>query len=178
MITSADMLNANILIVDDQDANLQLLEIMLREIGYTHLTTTQDPQAVCALHREQQYDLILLDILMPGMDGFQVMECLQEIEVDAYLPVLVMTAQPDHLLRALAAGAKDFITKPFELQEAKARIHNMLEVRLLYKQLEEYSRALESLAMHDAHGSAVLVHRACAQKQQHDGRYVFGFGRV
>lgn len=150
VITSADMLNANILIVDDQDANLQLLELMLGEIGYTHLTTTQDPQAVCALHREHQYDLILLDILMPGMDGFQVMECLQEIEVDAYLPVLVMTAQPDHLLRALAAGAKDFITKPFELLEAKARIHNMLEVRLLYKQLEEYSRALESLAMHDA----------------------------
>jgi len=87
---------------------------------------------------------------MPGMDGFQVMECLKEIEADGYLPVLVMTAQPDHRLHALGAGAKDFISKPFELMEAKARIHNMLEVRLLYKQLEEYSRALESLAMHDA----------------------------
>jgi len=150
MISPADYLNANILIVDDQEANVQLLEQMLGEAGYQNITSTMDPQAVCALHRDNHYDLILLDLQMAGMDGFQVMESLKEIEADGYLPVLVMTAQPDHKLRALAAGAKDFISKPFELMEAKARIHNMLEVRLLYKQLEEYSRALESLAMHDA----------------------------
>ena len=150
MINSAQILNADILIVDDQEANVQLLEQMLREIGYTRITTTRDPQTVCALHSEHRYDLILLDMQMPGMDGFQVMQCLKEIEAEAYIPVLVMTAQPSHKLRALAAGAKDFISKPFELLEAKARIYNMLEVRLIYKQLEEYSRALESLAMHDA----------------------------
>jgi len=83
------------------------------------------------------------------MDGFQVMEGLKEIETDGYLPVLAITAQPDHKLRALTSGAKDFIAKPFELMEAKVRIHNMLEVRLLYKQLEHYSHALESLALHD-----------------------------
>ncbi len=80
---------------------------------------------------------------MPGMDGFQVMEGLKEIETDGYLPVLVITAQPDHKLRALAAGAKDFVSKPFNLVEVQTRIHNMLEVRLLYRKLENYNKALE-----------------------------------
>jgi len=149
MVNADDMLNASILIVDDQEANVQLLEHMLHDIGYRCMTSTMDPRAVCALHRDNHYDLILLDLQMPDMDGFQVMEGLKEIETDGYLPVLVITAQPDHKLRALDAGAKDFISKPFDLAEAKTRIHNMLEVRLLYKQLEQYSRALESLALHD-----------------------------
>ncbi len=150
MISATDILNASILIVDDQEANVQLLNLMLQEAGYRSITSTLDPHAVYALHRDNHYDLILLDLQMPGMDGFQVMEALKELEPDSYLPVLVLTAQPGHKLRALAAGAKDFISKPFDLMEAKARIHNMLEVRLLYKQLEHYSSALESLALHDA----------------------------
>jgi two-component system cell cycle response regulator len=150
MISAADILEARILMVDDQAANVQLLEEMLREAGYRCIASTLDPHAVCALHRDNPYDLILLDLQMPGMDGFQVMEGLKEIETDSYLPVLVFTAQPDHKLRALAAGAKDVISKPFDLMEAKARIHNMLEVRLLYRQLEQYSLALESMALHDA----------------------------
>ncbi len=150
MLCADDMLNASILIVDDQEANVQLLEQMLGDAGYRCITSTRDPHAVCALHRDNHYDLILLDLQMPGMDGFQVMEGLKEIETDGYLPVLVITAQPDHKLRALTAGAKDFISKPFDLLEVKTRIHNMLEVRLLYKQLEQYSRALESMALHDA----------------------------
>ncbi len=149
MVSAADILDANILIVDDQEANVQLLEQLLREAGYRCITPTTDPQAVCALHRDNHYDLILLDLQMPGMDGFQVMEGLKEIETDGYLPVLVITAQPGHKLRALASGAKDFISKPFDLVEVKTRIHNMLEVRLLYKQLEHYSREMESLALHD-----------------------------
>ncbi len=143
MLNPSDILNAGILIVDDQDANLQLLERMLREAGYTNITKTQDPQAVCALHREHQYDLILLDLQMPIMDGFQVMEGLKGIETDAYLPVLVITAQPGHKLRALQAGAKDFVSKPFDLIEVKTRIHNLLEVRLLYKQIENHNKLLE-----------------------------------
>jgi len=150
MVNADDILNARILIVDDQEANVQLLEHMLRDVGYRCITSTMDPHAVCALHRDNLYDLILLDLQMPGMDGFQVMEGLKEIETDGYLPVLVITAQPGHKLRALNAGAKDFISKPFDLMEARTRIHNMLEVRLLYKQLEDYNRALESWAMHDA----------------------------
>ena len=150
MISRDDMLNASILVVDDLETNVLLLEQMLSTVGYRCVTSTMDPHAVCALHRDNQYDLILLDLQMPGMDGFQVMEGLKEIEADGYLPVLAITAQPGHKLRALAAGAKDFIAKPFDFMETRTRIHNMLEVRLLYRQLEKYSRALESMAMHDA----------------------------
>lgn len=150
MISEQEIFNASILIVDDQEANVLLLAEMLRDVGYTCITSTNDPFEVSLLHQKNHYDLILLDMEMPGMDGFQVMEGLKEIEADGYLPVLVITAQPDHKLRALAAGAKDFISKPFDLAEVKARIHNMLEVRLLYKQLENYSRTQEFLALHDA----------------------------
>ena len=143
MISEQEIHNAGILIVDDQQANVQLLEQMLGEAGYRHITSTTDPHAASELHRRNHYDLILLDLLMPGMDGFQVMEALKESETDSYLPVLVITAQPDHKLRALAAGAKDFVSKPFDLVEVKTRIHNMLEVRLLHGKLENYNKVLE-----------------------------------
>jgi PAS domain S-box-containing protein len=142
-VTPADIRNASILIVDDQVANIALLEQLLSEEGYTLVASTMNPQEVCALHRKHNFDLILLDLQMPVMDGFQVMEGLKTNEADAYLPVLVLTAQPGHKLRALQAGAKDFISKPFDLVEVKTRIHNMLEVRLLYKKLENYSKELE-----------------------------------
>jgi PAS domain S-box-containing protein len=139
----SDFLRASILIVDDQEANVSLLEQMLRDAGYTNFSSTVNPQEVCALHRRNRYDLILLDLQMPGMDGFQVMEGLKANPSDGYLPVLVITAQPGHKLRALQAGAKDFVSKPFDLVEIKTRIHNLLEVRLLYKKLENYNRQLE-----------------------------------
>jgi two-component system cell cycle response regulator len=132
-----DILNARILIVDDQKANVSLLEQLLGEAGYTRVTSTMNSQEVCALHRKNPYDLILLDLQMPGVDGFQVMAALETNESDGYLPVIALTAQPGHKLRALQAGAKDFISKPFDLVEVRMRIHNMLEVRLLYKKLEQ-----------------------------------------
>jgi PAS domain S-box-containing protein len=116
---------------------------MLRNAGYRHITSTRDPRTVCALHAAHRYDLILLDLQMPDMDGFQVMEALKEIETGGYLPVLVITAQPGHKLRALQAGAKDFVSKPFDLVEVQTRIHNMLEVRLLYQKLDNYNKVLE-----------------------------------
>ncbi|MDD4928328.1 MAG: response regulator [Gallionella sp.] len=143
MISQQDILNASILIVDDQQSNVLLLENILSDAGYTCITSTTDPHQVCALHQKHCYDLILLDLQMPGMDGFQVMEGLKKINQDDYLPVLVITAQPDHKLRALAVGAKDFIAKPFDLAEVQTRIHNMLEVRLLYRKLKEYNEVLE-----------------------------------
>jgi PAS domain S-box-containing protein len=143
MINEQEIRSARILIVDDQPSNVLLLEEMLRAVGYTGIESTTDPFSVCGLHRENNYDLILLDLQMPGMDGFQVMQGLKEIESDGYLPVLVITAQPDHKLRALAAGAKDFVAKPFDLVEVQTRIHNMLEVRLLYKKLAQQNRELE-----------------------------------
>jgi len=147
MISEQDILSASILIVDDQQANVLLLEEILTDAGYTRITSTKDPYAVCRLHRENPFDLILLDLQMPGMDGFQVMEALKDIETDSYLPVLVITAQPGHKLRALAAGAKDFISKPFDLIEVQTRIHNMLEVRLLYKKLEQHNQILEQTVL-------------------------------
>jgi PAS domain S-box-containing protein len=91
--------------------------------------------------------LILLDLQMPGMDGFQVLEALKAVETDGYVPVLVITAQPGHKLRALQAGAKDFVSKPFDLVEVKTRIHNMLEVRLLYKQIANHNKLLEQTVL-------------------------------
>jgi len=143
MVNASDILNANCLIVDDQAASVLLLEQLLRGAGYTRISSTRDPQAVCALHRDNHYDLILLDLQMPGMDGFEVMEGLKAIETDGYIPVLVITAQPDHKKRALRAGAKDFVSKPYDLAEVLTRVHNLLEVRLLYQQIEQYNRVLE-----------------------------------
>jgi len=143
MIGEREILDAGILIVDDQEANVSLLERVLREAGFTRVSSTMEPQEVWALHRKNRYDLILLDLQMPGMDGFQVIEALKTNEADAYLPVLVITAQPGHKLRALQAGARDFISKPFDLVEVKTRARNMLEVRLLYKALEEHNAVLE-----------------------------------
>ena len=143
MLSPADILDASILIVDDQEANVRLLEGMLRIAGYTCIASTTDPNEVCELHRRNRYGLILLDLKMPVMDGFQVMEGLREIEQDGYLPVLVITAQPDHKLRALEAGAKDFVTKPFDLAELRARVHNILEVRLLHLETKKYNQVLK-----------------------------------
>ena len=143
MIDTTNILAARILVVDDQPANVTLLQRLLAEAGYTQVTATMQPTEVCALHRQHHYDLILLDLQMPVMDGFEVMEGLKGDSADSYLPVIVLTAQPAHKLRALQAGAKDFISKPFDLVEARTRIHNMLEVRLLYRELENYSDALE-----------------------------------
>jgi CheY-like chemotaxis protein len=143
MNTEFDILNGSILVVDDQPVNVQLLEQLLAGAGYTQVRSTTNPLEVAALHAEQRYDLILLDLKMPGMDGFQVMEALKEDKHDKYLSVIVLTAEPAHKLRALQAGAKDFISKPFDLVEVKTRIHNALEVRLLYKKLENYSKLLE-----------------------------------
>jgi PAS domain S-box-containing protein len=137
VISSSDILKGSILIVDDHQTNVLLLEQMLRNAGYVSITSTTNPSEVCKLHRKNCYDLILLDLQMPVMDGFQVMEGLKDIETDGYLPVLVITAQPDHKLRALNAGAKDFISKPFDLAEVLIRVHNLLEVRLLNRKTKE-----------------------------------------
>jgi adenylate cyclase len=182
MISSSDILHGKILIVDDQEANILLLERMLREAGYVSITSTMDPREVCALHLKNRYDLILLDLLMPNMDGFQVMEGLKEIEPQdllvelstkhqfqvieglneiepgGYLPVIVITAQPGHKLHALQAGARDFIAKPFELAEVLARVNNMLEVRLLHVETMNYIKALEQKVM-EVEASRDLIRR-------------------
>jgi len=179
MISLSDILHGKVLIVDDQEANVLLLERILHGAGYVSIASTMDPHEVCELHLKNRYDLILLDLQMPGMDGFQVMESLKEIETDGYLPVLVITAQPDHKLRALKAGAKDFVSKPFELAEVLARVHNMLEVRLLHKQLHNYNDVLEQRVRErtaDLQGSYLetifTMTRAAEYKDEDTGAHV------
>ena len=134
MIDPSDVLRGRVLIVDDQQASVRLLERMLRNAGYASVASTLDPHQVCELHRRNRYDLILLDLQMPGMDGFRVLEGLKDVERDGYLSVLVMTAHPGHKQRALQAGAKDFINKPFNAVEVLTRVYNLLELRLLHMQ--------------------------------------------
>lgn len=143
MIHPSDILAARILVVDDLEANVLLLERMLHAAGYTSVESTTDPRMVSELHGRNHYDLIVLDLQMPGMDGFEVMENLKVVQPDSYLPVIVVTAQPDHKLRALQAGAKDFVSKPFDLGEVLMRVRNMLEVRLLHSESLQYGNALE-----------------------------------
>lgn len=145
MILEPDILGASVLIVDDQEANVRLLTRLLAEAGYTRVASTMKPTEVCELHRRHAYDLILLDLQMPTMDGFSVIEALKADDARDYLPVIVLTAQPGHKQRALQAGVRDFISKPFDLVEVRTRIRNMLEVRLLYRQLEAHNRGLEQV---------------------------------
>jgi len=149
MSSNNPLFDAGILIVDDRDANVKLLEYLLHGAGYRNVSTTHDPYAVCELHRIHRYDLILLDLQMPGMDGFQVMTGLKDVDQGSYAPVMAITVQADYKLQALAAGAQDFLVKPFEAAELLSRIHNMLVIRLKYRQLEETVNTLESFALYD-----------------------------
>jgi CheY-like chemotaxis protein len=143
MIADAELFNAHILIVDDQEANVALLRQMLQESGYLRISSCQLAQQVGALHRTNGYDLILLDLAMPLMDGFEVMKELKTNVADTFLPVIVVTAQPGHKLQALQMGARDFVSKPFDLTELRFRIRNTLEVQLLYKLLARHNAELE-----------------------------------
>lgn len=148
MLDERQMMDARILIVDDQAMNVELLGQLLCNAGYTQVHSTTVPERVCELYAEHLFDLILLDLQMPGMDGFAVMAALQAQLATHCLPVLVLTAQPDHKLRALQAGARDFISKPFDVVEVKVRIRNILEVQLLQRQLVEQNQQLELTVQH------------------------------
>ncbi|WP_321370179.1 HD domain-containing phosphohydrolase [uncultured Desulfuromusa sp.] len=141
-----DIHNAKILIVDDNPSNVALLEAVLEEEEYTNIFSTTDPFQVLPLYRDHQFDLILLDIRMPGISGIQVLQKLKEVTRDEFVPVIVLTAQTDQETRqqALAAGAKDFITKPFEDWEILLRIENTLQTRLFYTRQVVRADLLES----------------------------------
>ncbi len=143
MISQTDIHHARILIVDDQPVNVELLEYLLTSTGYKDVRATTDPRVVAGWHAEHHFDLIILDLQMPGMSGFDVMDALKPLEPDGWLPVLVVTAQPDHKLRAFESGARDFISKPFDPVETLTRIRNMLEMRLLHNRERNYATRLE-----------------------------------
>src|ERR1700733_15257749 len=138
--------SGRVLIVDDQPSNILLLERMLRHAGFTSMRSTTDPDAVLSIFAEFQPDILLLDLHMPGRTGFEVMEQLKGIVGnETCVPILVLTADMSAAMkqRALACGAKDFLTKPFDLTEVVLRIKNLLETRFLHLQLQEQNRSLE-----------------------------------
>jgi adenylate cyclase len=144
--STTELTDATILIVDDQEANIALLEAVLGDEGYTNLRCSTDSRDALPLFRELNPDLVLLDLHMPHLDGFAVMEQLQScIPPDAYVPILILTADADAEVkrRALTGGAKDFLSKPLDFDEVTARIRNLLETRRLHLQLQERNRVLE-----------------------------------
>ena len=136
---------ARILIIDDNEFNVQLLEAVINEAGYTSVLSITDSRKAEDLYRAYQPDLVLLDISMPHLDGYQVMEQFKKIEQGPYLPVLILTALQDDetRLKALEDGAQDFLTKPFNRLETLTRIKNMLTVRLLHRQVKKQNVELE-----------------------------------
>ncbi|OLC14356.1 MAG: hypothetical protein AUH29_10355 [Candidatus Rokubacteria bacterium 13_1_40CM_69_27] len=142
----AKLTDARILVADDEAANVRLLQRLLEQAGYRNIRTTTDARRVLALYEEFQPDLILLDLMMPHLDGVAVMGQLRIPEA-TYRPILVLTADvtPEAKQRALAAGAKDFLTKPFDRIEVLLRIKNLLDTRFLYLELERQNRSLEQI---------------------------------
>jgi len=124
---SPDHSRRKILIVDDQESNVRLLQVALKRGGYTAVSATTDPRTVAALHAEHRYDLILLDLRMPQMDGFEVMRALRGAEREAHVPILVLSADPSQMVHASEAGATGFLSKPFVLKDVLACVRGMLE---------------------------------------------------
>lgn len=142
--------DARILIVDDQESNIYLLESILRNAGFLAVTSATDARDVATLKGSVDPDLILLDLMMPIMDGFQVMDQLKPlISTEDYLPILVLTADiaKEAKIRALSMGAKDFLTKPFDQTEVLLRIENLLNTRFLHLQLRNQNELLEKNVM-------------------------------
>ncbi len=141
----AGLLSAGILIVDDEPANVKLLERTLRAFGYRNTIATTDPREVLALFQQHECDLIVLDLNMPHMDGFEVMAQLQALKRDDLPPILILTAQHDsqHRVRALQEGAHDYVTKPFEVDELIARVRNLLQVQRYHNTMRGRNQWLE-----------------------------------
>jgi putative two-component system response regulator len=138
---------ASVVVVDDNPANVALLSKILKSEGYENVAVFTDPRLVRPHYEKNRVDIILLDIRMPYMDGFEVMAELNAVALDDYLPVLVLTAQTDIETRhrALESGAKDFLNKPFEQAEALNRIYNILDVRLMHNNIRDQNFELEKM---------------------------------
>ncbi|MBT5550194.1 MAG: response regulator [Nitrospina sp.] len=182
-----NFLKSKILIVDDEQANISLLEDVLENEGYTHFRSTQDSRKTLEMYKEIRPDLVLLDLNMPYLDGFQVIEQLKEFEKNSYAPVLVLTAQSDRQtrLRALSAGARDYIEKPFDITEVTQRISNMLEIRLLHNQVRDQNLVLEEKVrmrtheLEETRREAILrLGRAAEYRDNETGMHVIRMSRL
>jgi putative two-component system response regulator len=127
-----------ILVIDDEPANVALLEAMLADAGYSRVKGLSDSRQAMETCVSFDPDLVLLDLMMPHVDGFTILECLREAAAEAFLPVIVLTADANEAtkMRALRAGATDFLLKPFDQLEVLLRMNNLLETRRLHLQLD------------------------------------------
>ena len=141
-----DFHQARILIVDDEDANVEILRRFLARAGFKHVDSTTDSRQAAPLYMQHRHDLILLDLHMPNMDGLEVTAQLSEIASASYLPILILTGDltPEARRDALSRGAKDFVNKPFQQDELLLRIRTLLETRLLYVQIQNQNQQLEA----------------------------------
>ena len=145
-MTTRPFRNARLLIIDDEDANIEVLERILVRAGFTRIVTSNDSRQATALYVEHRPDLILLDLHMPHMDGLEVMDQLNEIAEASYLPILILSGDltPEARRDALSRGAKDFVNKPFQQDELLLRIKTLLETRFLYIQIQSQNQVLEA----------------------------------
>ncbi|EGF92468.1 alkaline phosphatase synthesis transcriptional regulatory protein phoP [Asticcacaulis biprosthecium C19] len=138
LVDEADIRSRRILVIDDEQANILLLQSLLQREGYNDLHTVTEPTKALQAYVTLAPDLVLLDLMMPEVDGFQLLEAFRRHDrPDEYRPVLVLTADTTLQARrkALALGAKDFVGKPFDIIEVALRISNLLETRILYERL-------------------------------------------
>ncbi len=159
MISEEQFYRAKILIVDDEPANIRVLERLLNSKGYTCIESITDPREAVAGYQKFQPDLVILDLNMPHLNGFQILEQFNNLDQEYHVPVMVLTAQIDKnsKLKALELGARDFLSKPFDLVELSMRIRNLLEVRLLIDQLYNDQKILEDKLSKNAFELAVAM---------------------
>lgn len=140
-----DLQSATMLIVDDEPINVKLLERMLQSFGYHGLVSTTDPRTVLDLFQAHDFDLVILDLNMPYLDGFEVMRQLRALGRDDLPPILILTAQQEreYRVRALKDGAHDYVTKPFAMEELLARVRNLLQVQMHQKFMRGRNHWLE-----------------------------------
>ena len=131
--------DARILVIDDEPANLALVEAVLRREGYRHFEALSEPRLAADRHLAFQPDLVLLDLMMPSIDGYALLDSLGRLTgADDLVPVMVLTADTsvEAKRRALALGARDIVTKPFDVFEFALRVANLIELRMMFKQLK------------------------------------------
>lgn len=182
------ILTARILMVDDEESNLELLRRILEPVGFKDLQETVDPFQVLPLCQQLQPDLVLLDIAMPGMNGFEVLaEIRGHMGEEEYLPVLVLTSDhsPDTKRRSLSAGAQDFLTKPLSPAEVRLRVRNLLETRFLHVALQDHNRDLEervrerTAELEEAHSEILArLARAAEYRDDETGEHTRRVGRL
>ncbi|MBD2840810.1 response regulator [Erythrobacter rubeus] len=139
LVDSDEILSCRILAIDDEEANIALLRNVLEREGYSQIECLTDPREALATYMEFEPDIVLLDLMMPEVDGFQLLESFGRHDAaDEFRPILVLTADTtvQARRRALALGAKDFVSKPFDVIEVGLRISNLLETRILYSRLK------------------------------------------